>query len=232
MLQKQKVALPLIDMWLGCGIRCVILALIPLMAINMSFHRVLQAMFVLRYTRGMTGLLDLAFSKIKLNKNLSIFKVRGRIAKKLVKVWRCGLSQTIGVNPRINTPRRAMLCTHSRTGHMDELFDIWDRPKLRNNFDFQFQWHWQSNLFLPFCLLLCTLVLACVLWILVSKFIVRGLSPDYQLERSATPGNSSRSSFSCQHPRLNRTVDLSVQVNGNSVIYQRKLFLSLTHLLL
>ena len=134
------------------------------------------------------------------------------------------MSQTIGVNPRINTPRRAMLCTHSRTGHMDELFDICDRPKLRNNFDFQLTVALTIQFISSGCLLLCTFVLACVLWILVSKFIVRGLSPDYQLERSATPGNSSRSSFSCQHPRLNRTVDLSVQVNGNLVIYQRKLF--------
>ena len=194
-------------------------------------------MFVLRYARGLPGLLDFAFSKIKLQNILEQTQsAGGKLPKKmqhLQKCWRCGLDQTIGVNPRINTPRRAMLCTHSRTGHMDELFDICDRPKLRNNFDFQLTVALTIQFISSVCLLLCTFVLACVLWILVSKFIVRGLSPDYQLERSATPGNSSRSSFSCQHPRLNRTVDLSVQVNGNLVIYQRKLFLSnLTHLLL
>ena len=65
-----------------------------------------------------------------------------------------------------------MLCTHSRTDHMEEKFDVPDWPKLKNNFDFQFQWHWQSNLFLPFYLLLCTFVLACVLCLLVSKVVL------------------------------------------------------------
>ena len=69
-LQKQKARCsatkPALDRYAtGRGIRCVILALIPQMAINKSFHQaavgwLLQALFVLWYARGLPGLLDFA----------------------------------------------------------------------------------------------------------------------------------------------------------------------------
>ena len=156
----------------------------------------------------------------------------GKLQKKTAtfpKVRRCGLDQTIGVNPGINTPQRALHYTHSRTGHMEGLSNIWDRPPKRINF--------KNNLQIFNFSCISTIqsfsALACVLWVLVSKVVLvhskrsgawlptgKEVPGRKFLEGSAEPGNSSRSSFSCPHQPA--PVDQSGRVNGNSVIYERK----------
>ena len=111
--------LPLIDMWLRRGIRCVILCLIPEMAINKSFHRTLPV-FVLRYARGLPALFKFAFSEIELLNLGTDSKCREKLGKKpatFAKARRCGLNQTIGVNRGINSPPRAVHCTQPYGPH-------------------------------------------------------------------------------------------------------------------
>ena len=67
-----------------------------------------------------------------------------------------------------------MLCTHSRTGHMEEKSDLRDKaPKKKGSrTTFICKFSGIDNSLLPFYLLWCTFVLACVLWLLVSKVVL------------------------------------------------------------
>ena len=120
-------------------------------------------------TQGGAGIIGLCILGNITFKHSRRFKVHGgEIAKKTAtfpKVRRCGLDQTIGVNPGINTPQRALHYTHSRTGHMEGLSNIWDRPPKRINF--------KNNLQIFNFSCISTIqsfsALACVLWVLVSK---------------------------------------------------------------
>ena len=166
-------------MWLGLrGIRCVILALIPQMAINKSSHRPLCAASYVCSTvrKGTAGIIGLCILR---NKTFEHFKQIQSGGENCQKKRNCNISKSKKVrfgsdnwckSKEINTPEGVALYAQPYGPHGAEQSNIRDHPPKRINFKNNLHFsisvvYWQSNFNSS------NFFLACVLWSLVSDLV-------------------------------------------------------------